>query len=150
MVGVAIGGIIAGVGAYAGGQQARRGAENAARSAQQSAAMQAANEQNIANQQRGQAETLQREQHNFEQQRQQAQAEQQRQLQEQATATMREQEALARQGAAETALSEQNQRVSDLTPTVSLAAEAGGDASANAAKKRRAQFRPEYTSGVTI
>ena len=38
---------------------------------------------------------------------------------------------------------------STLTPTVQLASQ-GGDASADKARARRAQFRPEYQSGVSI
>ena len=37
-----------------------------------------------------------------------------------------------------------------LTPTVQLASQGSGDASASKARARRAQFRPEYSSGVTI
>lgn len=39
---------------------------------------------------------------------------------------------------------------STLTPTVQLASQGSGDASASKARTRRAQFRPEYSSGVTI
>lgn len=37
-----------------------------------------------------------------------------------------------------------------LTPTVQLASQGSGDASASKARARRAQFRPEYSSGVSI
>lgn len=39
---------------------------------------------------------------------------------------------------------------STLTPTVQLASQGSGDASASKARARRAQFRPEYSSGVSI
>lgn len=49
------------------------------------------------------------------------------------------------------ALTAQNTQVSALTPTVQLAATADeGDGTAKAARNRRAAFKPEYNSGVSI
>ncbi len=55
-----------------------------------------------------------------------------------------------KQLASDTALSTQNQTASTLTPTVALASDPGGDQSSAAARLRRAQFRPDYASGITI
>ena len=44
----------------------------------------------------------------------------------------------------------QNSAATDMTANVQLAAEGDGLAGANKTRQRRAQFRPEYQSGVSI
>jgi hypothetical protein len=90
----------------------------------------------------------------------QARAEQEQTLQiareQQAMEATRAAEAKAAQDsanaqAANSAMGEQNNKTSSLTPTVQLAASApDSTGSATSARQRRAQFRPEYTSGVSI
>lgn len=65
-------------------------------------------------------------------------------------AEMQKQAAEASAASANAATGAQNIRTSELTPTVQLAASGEGPASSSKARARRAQFRPEYTSGVTI
>lgn len=110
---------------------ARKGANKQADAAMEAARIEQEGQIQIANQQQAQAVKAQQDAQAFETQRAATLAASQKQL------------------AADSALSAQNQTVSELTPTVQLAAntEAGG---ASAARKRRAAFRPEYASGVTI
>ena len=132
MVGAAIGAVIAGVGMYAQGEAQKDAARTQAEAAERAAKQQAEQQQNLANQQAEQARQLQAQQQAFELERK------------------TQMEAAQKQLAADTAFSAQNQRTSDLTPTVQLASDAGGDNSASKARERRAQFRPEYSSGVSI
>ena len=119
-----------GVSAYQ-ADSARKGANKQADAAMKAARIEQESQIAIANQQQAQAVKAQQDAQAFETQRAATLAASQKQL------------------AADEALSAQNQTVSELTPTVQLAAntEAGG---ASAARKRRAAFRPEYASGVTI
>jgi hypothetical protein len=62
-----------------------------------------------------------------------------------------EQRAAEAARSAEAAAGSQNGKQTTLTPTVQLAADsAGSDGAASKARSRRAQFRPEYSSGVSI
>jgi len=100
------------------------------------------------------AANQQREQAAIEQQNQIALANQQQAQAKEASDRQIAAEAARQQAAKDTldaqAATTQNSKVSDLTPTVQLASDAGGSQSAANARKRRAQFRPEYSSGVTI
>lgn len=130
----------AGAAATAGASRsARNQARDVATANQWAAQVEAAQRQQLADQERDQTQRLQEDQQRFETERANAQAEQQRQLQ-----------AAAQQAANEQALGNQNQRVSELTPTVELGGAATGTNSNSEAKRRRATFRPEYSSGVTI
>lgn len=109
----------------------RKTANKQADKAIEQAKAEQAQQMQIAKQQQTQAEAAQAQSQAFEMERQATLAAAQKQL------------------SADEALSAQNQGVSELTPDVQLAAntEDGGSA---AARKRRASFRPEYASGVTI
>ena len=151
---VGVGLVVAGVGAAAGGAMAASATKKASAAATQQALMDNIAAQNRANEQANQARAQQAQNEQFERSRGEEQAQQARLLQEQSDAAAAERqrvlEATARQTAADEATSVQNQRVSDLTPTVQLASDVGGDNSTAKARQRRAQFRPEYSSGVTI
>lgn len=132
MVGAAIGAVVAGVGMYMGGEAQKDAAQTQADTAERAAKQQAEQQKALANQQAEQAKQLQAQQQAFELERK------------------AQMEAAQKQLAADTALSAQNQRASDLTPTVQIAADVGGDSGAAKARERRAQFRREYESGVSI
>lgn len=127
----AIGAIMIGTAAYTADNQ-RKISNKATDAAVAQAQAEQKQQKEIANQQAQAARVAQVQAQEFETKRQQTLADNQKQL------------------AAETALSAQNQGTSDLTPTVALASSAEGDQSSAAARKRRAQFRPEYASGITI
>lgn len=127
-MGFIVGGAIAGIGAIFGSKKASKNAWHARNAAQVAAWEEQVFNENQARKQQEQTQALQAQQQQFELDR----------------------EASAKQQANEMAMSEQNQQVSELTPTVELNANASNEAAPGAARKRRAQFRPEYTSGVTI
>ena len=139
MVGVAAGAAIAGIGAYMSGEAQKDAARSQANAQVRAAELQAQQQRELAEKQRQQAEQLQQEQQAFEAARQKQLAEQQAAM-----------AASAKQAATDQALSAQNQQVSDLTPTVQIASEGTGENSASKARARRAQFRPEYGSGISI
>jgi len=155
LVGAAIIGAAAvGAGASASASRTQRNtARDVATANQWAAQVEGIQRQQQADQEREQTQRLQQDQQAFETERQNAQNEQARQLQESAAAAAaentRQLEASARQTAADSAMSAQNQRVSDLTPTVELGGSTGTNSNSEA-RRRRATFRPEYTSGVTI
>lgn len=68
----------------------------------------------------------------------------------QAQAQQQQQEAERSAAMAQQTLGAQNAAPTTLTPTVQLAAQGDGEASSQKARQRRAQFRPEYQSGVSI
>lgn len=154
MVGVAIGAAIAGVGAYAGGKAMSRATRDAANRAQIQAWQQQVADENAAKQQREQVAALQRDQQQFEVGRQDAQNAFNTQRQAEADRAAKELQAQmerqASQAASDLATGSQNQRVSELTPNVELGANNPTAAGDDTQKKRRAQFQPSYTSGVTI
>ena len=116
----AVKGVIGGVT----GRTASKQAEESARQ-QQAQAEQAQAAQTLqANQAREQAAAIAAQQAQFEQDRATAQVNQ--------------------------TLGEQNNKTTNLTPTVQLAAQGDGDAGSTKTRARRAQFRPEYSSGVSI
>lgn len=121
----------------------RRAANRQADATRAAAQQQAQAQQDIARQERDQAAALQAQQQQFERDRQAAIDKQQAELRAQ-------QEAAAKQAANDLAIGQQNQVVSDLTPNVQLAQADSGVSSATQARQRRAQFRTNYTSGVTI
>ena len=129
---VAVGGAVV---ANKANHAAQDAAGDQVRQAKEAQAQQAAQ----AEAERAQTDRIAAEQATFEQQRQEAAAAQQ-------AASLAQQQQIATDGA----LGAQNQQTSNLTPTVQLAAQGDGAASATNARKRRAEFRPEYQSGVTI
>lgn len=134
-MGFVVGGAIAAVGAVFGSKKAAKNAWHARNQAQVLAWKEQVANENAAKQQADQVAALQADQQAFETERQRQQ----------------EQFALDREAAAnQAAQGEQNQQISDLTPTVELTSNVSEENSAAAARKRRASFRPEYTSGVTI
>lgn len=132
----------AAVGAYSANKQKGAMVDATNKQVAQAQAQQA-QEAQVATRQREQTDRIAATQMAAEQERADALAKQQAQ---QAAAAA----ALSSQQATDSTLGMQNMQISNLTPTVQLAAQGDGDASAEKSRARRAQFRPEYVSGVTI
>ena len=139
---MAVSAVIGAVSAVSAGVMANK-QKNATNDASNAAVAQAQKDQEAqtanANAQREQAERVQVEQMAFEKQRAEAATQQQ-------AAMLAQQQ----QQATDATLGAQNNQTSTLTPTVQLAAQGDGDAGSAKTRARRAQFRPEYSSGVTI